>query len=99
MPEGGRLSLNFYNSKREGLKIVVSDTGQGMSEKDKENLFVPFYSGFGEGRGLGLATVKRLVEDYGGKIQINSEEGRGTEIIITLPLIEEKVIRANQQIN
>jgi len=99
MPEGGRLSLSFYNSKREGLKIVVSDTGLGLSEKDRENLFVPFYSGFGEGRGLGLATVKRLVEDYGGKIQINSEEGRGTEIIITLPLIEEKVIRANQQIN
>jgi len=90
MPEGGKLSLNFYNSRRDGLKIVIADTGIGMSEKDKENLFVPFYSGFGEGRGLGLATVKRLVEDYEGKIQVNSDTGRGTEVIITLPWPTEK---------
>lgn len=90
MPEGGKLSLNFYNSHRDGLKFIVADTGVGMTEKDKENLFVPFYSGFGEGRGLGLATVKRLIEDYEGKIQINSEVGKGTEIIITLPLLTER---------
>lgn len=86
MPDGGKLSINFFNSHREGLKIVIKDTGVGMSEKDKENLFVPFYTGFGEGRGLGLATVKKLVEDYEGTIQVNSEEGQGTEIIITLPI-------------
>ncbi|MGB9836542.1 MAG: two-component system sensor histidine kinase NtrB [Candidatus Saccharicenans sp.] len=89
MPEGGKLTVNFFNSRREGLKIVIRDTGVGLSEKDKENLFVPFYSGFGEGRGLGLATVKKLVEDYDGSIQVNSEEGQGTEIIITLPLLAE----------
>ena len=86
MPDGGKLTLNFFNSRREGLKIVVKDTGVGLTETDKENLFVPFYSGFGEGRGLGLATVKKLVEDYEGSIQVNSEKWQGTEIIITLPL-------------
>jgi len=86
MPDGGKLTLNFFNSRREGLKIVVKDTGVGLTETDKENLFVPFYSGFGEGRGLGLATVKKLVEDYQGSIQVNSEKWQGTEIIITLPL-------------
>ncbi len=90
MPGSGKLSLNFYNSKRAGLKIVISDPGVGISEKDKENLFVPFYSGFGEGRGLCLATVRKLVEDYEGRIQINSEAGRGTEVIITLPWPDEK---------
>ncbi|MDI6846460.1 MAG: ATP-binding protein [Candidatus Saccharicenans sp.] len=95
MPGGGKLSLNFYNSKREGLKIVISDTGVGLSEKDKENLFVPFYSGFGEGRGLGLATVRKLVEDYEGRIQINSEAGRGTEVIITLPWPDDKIKEKN----
>ncbi|MGQ9800150.1 MAG: ATP-binding protein [Candidatus Saccharicenans sp.] len=95
MPEGGKLSLNIFNSRRDGLKIVIADTGVGMSERDKENLFVPFYSGFGEGRGLGLATVRKLVEDYEGKIQVNSEVGRGTEVIITLPLIKEKKIEPN----
>lgn len=95
MPEGGKLSLNFYNSRREGLKIVISDTGTGLSEQDKENLFVPFYSGFGEGRGLGLATVRRLVEDYNGKIQINSEPGQGTEVIITLPWPNEQMAVKN----
>jgi two-component system sensor histidine kinase PilS (NtrC family) len=92
MPEGGKLSLNFYNSRREGLKFIIADTGMGMSDQDKENLFVPFYSGFGEGRGLGLATVKRLIEDYEGRIKVNSEVGKGTEIIITLPLLTEKKI-------
>jgi len=95
MPEGGKLSLNFYNSRRDGLKIVIADTGVGMSDKDKENLFVPFYSGFGEGRGLGLATVRKLVEDYEGQIQVNSEVGRGTEVIITLPLIKEQRMEPN----
>ncbi|HAR36669.1 MAG TPA: hypothetical protein DCR87_07195 [Acidobacteria bacterium] len=95
MPEGGQLSLNFYNSRRDGLKIVIADTGVGMSDKDKENLFVPFYSGFGEGRGLGLATVRKLVEDYEGQIQVNSEVGRGTEVIITLPLIKEQRMEPN----
>ncbi|MBC7349388.1 MAG: hypothetical protein H5U05_05390 [Candidatus Aminicenantes bacterium] len=95
MPEGGKLSLNFYNSRRDGLKIVIADTGVGMSDKDKENLFVPFYSGFGEGRGLGLATVRKLVEDYEGQIQVNSEVGRGTEVIITLPLINEQRMEPN----
>lgn len=95
MPEGGKLSLNIFNSRRDGLKIFIADTGVGLSEKDKENLFVPFYSGFGEGRGLGLATVRKLVEDYEGKIQVNSEVGRGTEVIITLPLIKEKKIDLN----
>lgn len=95
MPEGGKLSLNIFNSRRDGLKIVIADSGVGLSEKDKENLFVPFYSGFGEGRGLGLATVRKLVEDYEGKIQVNSEAGRGTEVIITLSLIKEKKIEPN----
>ena len=57
-----------------------------MSKKDKAHLYQSFYSGFDRGRGLGLATVRRIVDDYDGRIDIHSEENEGTEVTITLPL-------------
>jgi signal transduction histidine kinase len=53
---------------------------------DRENLFQPFYSGFGTGRGLGLSIVRKIVDDYDGRIEVRSELNKGTEVQITLPL-------------
>jgi two-component system sensor histidine kinase PilS (NtrC family) len=86
MPEGGRLRLDFPEPRRKEVRIVVADTGRGMSDVDRENLFQPFYSGFGTGRGLGLSIVRKIVDDYDGRIEIRSELNKGTEILITLPV-------------
>ena len=86
MPEGGRLRLDFPDHGRKDIRIAIADTGRGMSEADKANLFEPFYSGFENGRGLGLSIVRKIVDDYDGRIDIRSELDKGTEVLITLPL-------------
>jgi len=86
MPEGGRLRLDFLGPQRKEIRIVVADTGKGMTDEDKKHLFEPFYSGFENGRGLGMSIVRRIVDDYDGRIDVRSELNKGTEVAITLPL-------------
>lgn len=86
MPEGGRLRLDFPEPRKKEIRILVADSGRGMTEEDKEHLFEPFYSGFENGRGLGMSIVRKIVEDYDGRIDVRSELNKGTEILITLPI-------------
>ena len=86
MPDGGRLRLDFLGPQRKEIRIVVADSGRGMTEEDKEHLFEPFYSGFENGRGLGMSIVRKIVDDYDGRIDVRSELNKGAEILITLPL-------------
>lgn len=69
------------------LELEVSDTGPGIPDDVKRRLFRPFERGStsGEGHGLGLATVKRLVEGHGGSISVDTELGRGTTFRVRLP--------------
>ena len=79
--------------KKSGNYIVCSikDTGIGMRPQDKEKLFQEFYRIKNDktrnipGTGLGLSIVKRIVESYAGKIEVNSEYGVGSEFIVYLP--------------
>ena len=87
MPEGGRLRLDFLGPRRKEIRIVVADSGRGMTEEDKKHLFEPFYSGFENGRGLGMSIVRRIVDDYDGRIDVRSELHKGTEVQITLPVV------------
>jgi two-component system sensor histidine kinase PilS (NtrC family) len=87
MPEGGRLRLDFLGPQRKEIRIVVADSGRGMTEEDKKHLFEPFYSGFENGRGLGMSIVRRIVDDYDGRIDVRSELHKGTEVLITLPVV------------
>jgi two-component system sensor histidine kinase PilS (NtrC family) len=85
MPEGGTLSIDLKQRKKNEIEINVRDSGRGMAKEDKERLFEPFYSGFKGGKGIGMAVVRRIVDDYNGKIQVSSELDKGTEIAIILP--------------
>ena len=84
MPGGGTLAIDLVEDKK-ALKIRFADTGVGMTAEDKAHLFEPFYSGFGNGRGLGMANVRRIVDDNEGTIDVRSELDKGTEILISLP--------------
>lgn len=69
------------------LQFSVSDTGAGMSEEVLQHIYEPFYSSSPDGgTGLGMAIVKSVVDAHHGSIEIESQEGRGTEIKISLPL-------------
>ncbi len=76
--------------KKEGefAKISVSDTGCGMDKEQLEHIFVPFYTTKAEGTGLGLAIAYRVVKEHGGKIEVESEKGKGTTFNVYLPISE-----------
>ncbi len=85
MPRGGQLGVS---ARRSGdmLRIEVEDSGVGISEDDQQNIFKPFFTKKPKGMGLGLPVIKRFVELHGGTISVKSEMGKGTTMIVTLPL-------------
>ncbi len=89
MPDGGALELTV-TTLNEHMVITVSDTGKGIPEAVKPNLFKPLMTTKAKGQGLGLAVVKRLVEALNGIVSFESEEGKGTKFIIELPSINIK---------
>ena len=66
--------------------VLIADDGSGIPSEDLERVFEPFYSTRAEGTGLGLAIARQIVTAHGGEISIESEEARGTEVRIRLPL-------------
>ena len=77
-------------SRRRAVSLVVSDNGCGMDMETRARLFEPFFTTkkAGQGTGLGLATVERIVREAGGTIEVESEPGRGTSIAVFFPAIE-----------
>ncbi len=68
------------------LHITVKDQGCGMSEEQLQKIFEPFHTTKAFGTGLGLPIVKKIVESHHGKLSIQSTEGAGTCVILSLPL-------------
>jgi len=85
MPDGGTLTITgtLVNGAYE---LAFYDTGRGMSEEERANLFHPFKSFFDKGTGLGMAIVYRIVQDHGGELSVDSRPGAHTEITVRLPL-------------
>ena len=69
------------------IQIEVQDQGEGIPEHIRERIFEPFVTTKkpGEGTGLGLSLVYRIVEDHGGQVEIDSVPGTGTRAVIRLP--------------
>ncbi len=72
---------------QEGDQVLarVKDTGQGIAPKDLDKLFRPFFTTKGHGTGLGLSLARRIVENHGGRIEVESVPGEGTEFKVWLP--------------
>ena len=85
MPEGGMLRISG-RVVGEHYRLAVQDEGQGMSEKERANLFHPFQSFFDDGTGIGMAIVYRIVEEHGGSLDVESSPGIGTTITVKIPL-------------
>jgi two-component system cell cycle sensor histidine kinase/response regulator CckA len=93
MPDGGHLSITLERGDADGdadghARLVVTDSGSGMSAEVQERLFEPFFTTkpAGRGTGLGLATTYAIVREAGGHIQVQSAPGQGTTFEVTLPL-------------
>jgi two-component system cell cycle sensor histidine kinase/response regulator CckA len=90
MPRGGTLVIRTTNVEPGHVCLCVTDTGVGMPPEVVARVFEPFFTskGMGQGTGLGLAVVHGIVEQSGGRIEVESEPGRGATFSIYLPASE-----------
>jgi signal transduction histidine kinase len=83
--EGGTIRVRSRMEPKGEVRISIQDTGPGMNQEVRENLFQPFYSHREGGTGLGLPIARRAVEAHGGRIEVDSELGLGSTFHIILP--------------
>jgi len=83
MAAGGTLAIRTAPHEG-GVRLEVSDTGQGLTQEECDRLFTRYYTTKAHGTGLGLAIVQSVVSDHGGKIGVRSEPGKGTTFVIDL---------------
>ena len=96
MPRGGTFTVSTValpQRKDDGkevheVEIIFEDTGVGIPGENLPKIFNPFFSTRSDGTGLGLAIAKNIVEQHGGKIEVESQVNVGTKFIITLPAME-----------
>jgi signal transduction histidine kinase len=86
MPTGGVLTV-AATTLAGGVEVIVSDTGVGMDDQTRQNIFMPFFSKKARGIGLGLAVTRRIVESHNGTITVQSAPSAGTTFTLTLPSI------------
>ncbi len=84
MPQGGKLTVRSEDLDGE-VRILVSDTGEGISEEDQKKLFQPLFTTKAKGMGFGLAICQRIIEAHHGRISVESTPGKGTTFKINIP--------------
>jgi len=88
MPHGGEIQLKTKIDEK-NVVIIFNDKGTGIPESLWDKIFEPFMSyGKKNGPGLGLTVTKKIIEEHGGTIKVNSYIGIGTSVIVTLPIIK-----------
>jgi two-component system NtrC family sensor kinase len=87
MPQGGSLTIKTELAQP-WMKISISDTGIGITEESKKKIFVPFFTTkkMGEGTGLGLAICEKIIKEHSGRLEVESEVGKGSTFYVFLPL-------------
>ena len=97
-PTGGQITIKTASDGKQ-LTLAVTDTGKGMSEEEKNNIFKPFYSSAtgNKGTGVGLALVKQIADSLEGKITVESTEGEGSTFTLTIPV--RKAVKGVRKLN
>ena len=85
MPDGGELFLSLH-PEPDALRLEIRDTGVGIAPDALPHIFDPYFTTKGQGTGLGLATVHKIMEAHGGSISVTSEPGQGAVFRLLLPL-------------
>ena len=98
MPDGGQMKIELSRGRalpgcpseanEQTAVLEISDTGIGMSSEIQKKIFTPFFTTKHGGTGLGLFTVKKIVEAHAGEIRLESRPGRGTTVRVILPMLE-----------
>jgi signal transduction histidine kinase len=89
MPQGGRLKVTAASDRRGGrpmARVELRDEGVGIAPEVRDRIFEPFFTTKAAGTGLGLAVVKRIIDEHQGEIAVQAAEPKGTAVTIWLPL-------------
>lgn len=90
MPKGGELRIGTA-AREKVCSIAFQDNGIGIPEKDLPYIFEEYYTTKEEGSGLGLAILYNIIREHGGRIDVKSQEGKGTLFILLLPIRRDKL--------
>ena len=83
---GGKGSVSIEASSGDGfIHVRIADTGAGIPDEEAGRVFEPFFTTKARGTGLGLAVTRRIVEGHGGRLELKSRPGRGTEVLLRIP--------------
>lgn len=87
MPDGGSIDVKMTDGGPGELRVEFSDTGEGIPQENHDRVFLPFFTtkDYGKGTGLGLSIVARIVHEHGGRIEMDSDPGKGTRFVLWLP--------------
>lgn len=85
MPSGGKVTITADRDADGHVVICIEDTGCGMSVEVKKHIFSPFYTTKENGTGLGLPVTRKIIEDHGGSVQLESEPDQGARFTLRLP--------------
>ncbi|SHH36062.1 hybrid sensor histidine kinase/response regulator [Tepidibacter thalassicus] len=86
MPNGGEIYVRTYNVEN-NIFVEIEDTGEGIPKSILPRIFDPFFSTKGvNGNGIGLSVSYKIIKDHGGTIEVESEEGKGTRFVFSLPV-------------
>jgi signal transduction histidine kinase len=85
--QGGKVTVEIRQGDPGEILVRFSDTGEGIPAENRDRVFLPFYTtkDYGKGTGLGLSIVARIVHEHGGRIEMDSEPGRGTTFNLAFP--------------
>ena len=89
MPDGGKLTIRTRDADDGFVELAVSDTGLGMDERTRAQVFEPFFTTREQGVGLGLASVYGIVQQSGGDVTVESTPGMGSTFTVRLPRVSE----------
>ena len=90
MSRGGTLVVATVRDDEGFVNISFADSGAGIPKENLEKILEPFFTTKAKGTGLGLAITKQIVEMHHGKLEIDSEVGRGTTVTVRLPVEREE---------
>ena len=98
MPEGGRVSIKTALLAPGLIGVTIADSGQGIPPADLNRIYEPFFTTKKTGTGLGLAIAQGIIQEHAGKIDVESEIGRGSTFVLRLPIGGARFGPAGQQV-